>query len=148
MNTDAPDNQLVKPHFTSRPLFLESIRSNLKALTPTQTLLARVALFNPGYLGTLREKKNVPARLRGNMYPHPIQVLSLVTIAASLPGVPARSCCTLADHWFTPPTSLVLSASPLLAATLSHLAANITTPQHVSGCCLALCTLLMHLFRL
>lgn len=79
--------------------------------------------------------------LHGNAYPHPIQVLSLVTNAASQPGFPARSRCTLADHWFTPPTSLVLSASPLLAATLSHLAASITAPQHVSGCCFALCTL-------
>lgn len=79
--------------------------------------------------------------MRGNAYPHLIQVLSLVTIAALLPGFPARSRCTLADHRFTPPTSLVLSASPLLAATLSNFAANITAPQHVSGSRFALCTL-------
>lgn len=62
------------------------------------------------------------------------QNISCPYLLSSTP--PFCSCCLVA-LWqiteFTPPTFLVLSLSPSLAAMLVTLAASITTPQHVPG---------------
>lgn len=68
-----------------------------------------------------------------HLFKHCLQLQGLIYCLAS--PFPLVGCRTLADNWFTPPTSLVLSL--LSAATLSNIAANITAPQHVPGSCFA-----------